>query len=296
MIYCNSDNGKLYYMGTRLVGDVSWPPVTYTMSLGGDSSYGIGATSTYRGVEQTSTQVDTSYRQIPVYHSSVVSVKLTNKEGYRYNLNVSGLSATGSSRDTAYTYVTGIVTSDVSVSTAGLSLNTFTATSNYMTRYVDHLAENLYGGLIFYKSACTNPDAIREESSLQRCDITIMTGTDWYSLERSVYTTTFQNVLNGRMDYTAQMGYKKTINEREPCSQSIGCDANQDYGVNYIATFWSAGQYTFEHPGVVGIPTSYSPSFSYFSFDTRQYKETPDISWYKNDRVWFTGIFTGVLK
>lgn len=301
MIYCNSDNGMLYYMGTRLVGDVSWPPVTYTMSLGGDSSYGIGATSKYRGVTQTSTPVDTSYRQIPVYQSSVVSVKLTNKEGYRYNLHTDGLSATGTSRDTYYTYLTGIVTGDVSVYPTGYTYNTFTATSTYLTRYIDYFANNLYGGFIFYKSACTNPDAILDESSQQSIYTHIRTAADmsqWYTIEKSGYASTFAPVLRGELEYTARCGYIKYTTSRGTAGQIIGVNAVQGEGTDYVATLWSAGQDTLVHPGTVSVRSTseYSSAFSYFSYDTYLPRnESSEVSWYK-DRVWVDAIFTGVLK
>lgn len=119
MIYCNSDNGMLYYMGTRLVGDESTPPVSYTVGVQTDSSCYIGASSIYNGVVMDSHGYSTSNYNITGYGGSIISAQLSSTYGETaYNIASEGLSATGVTFSGTTAYFTGVLTGNGYVSTA----------------------------------------------------------------------------------------------------------------------------------------------------------------------------------
>lgn len=206
-------NGYALSMGNYVLADTSLPPVQYTLNIGGDSSYTVQATARYNGVDTYPTGVWTAARTLPVYAGSTVTAKLSNKSAYyRYNLSVSGLSATASSRDSAYTYITGVMTGDGYVATASLTQNKFTATATELSVYTQYYNTRsaCHGGFIFRKSATTYPGFISEEESWENVRYTTKWSPSTFATG-SIKTTTFSSpIISGYVRSTATMPYRQS--------------------------------------------------------------------------------------
>ena len=230
-------------MGNYVLADTSLPPVQYTLNVGGDSSYTVQVTARYNGVNSYTTGEGTAAKTLPVYAGSTVTAKLSNKSAYyRYYIGQYGLSATASSRDSAYTYVTGVVTADAYVTTAGMAQNKFTATATEMTvrTHYGNRTVPCRGGLIFRKSACTYPELISHESYAQNVKYTITWSPSYTTATGRVDVTTFAcPILSGYVRYTANLPYLQSTNS---VTSYMSWWTNYETGGNgQLATFEAKG-------------------------------------------------------
>lgn len=258
------NGGYAYAMDGYVCCDTYVPPVQYTLNIGGDPSYMVTCTARYNGVDTYPTGTWTAARTLPVYAGSTVTAKLSNKSAYyRYNLSHQGLSATASSRDSAYTYLTGIVTGNAYVSTGTLSQNKFTATATEMTVRTHYwgITVPCRGGLIFRKSACTYPDLINHEEEAQNVKYTVR-WSPYTSATGRVDVTTFSSpILSGNLRYTATLPYLQSTNS---VTSNMSWWTNDETGANdVLSTFEVKGGSPSVRTATVS-PTSNLPTSTPF--------------------------------
>jgi hypothetical protein len=202
--------GYAYSMGGNvLCNNYTFPP-KYNFSIGGSDQYTVGYTATFNNAFESSSQMSTAYTSAPLYSGSYVTAKFRNKSGYTYSFNISGLSATDSSRDSAYTYVSGRLTGDGGAVVTGSSLNRFSATARNLSLY--QYGDTMYGGVLFNKTACTMPEAIANEYAYEEVKYVKKWPGDGSPTQfgsSTIQVSTFQPILSARYKYTANLPYRK---------------------------------------------------------------------------------------